>query len=122
MMEKFTVDEIEKRLDECFERLETLPAGDPETTPVIKEINELIEARNNLMKSDDEHVKSLIEIEHMKSSKKEKIVKYSIEAAKVLLPLGLYGFLTMLGFQFETNGGISSKFFSNVLNKIKPER
>ena len=62
------------------------------------------------------------DVEKSKIEKRDRMIKYAIDAAGIVLPLMLYWTWMGRGFRFEETGAITSNTFRNLISKFRPTR
>lgn len=82
--------------------------------------------RRELLRADDEmEMKHEAERESKIRGRKERCIQYiriGLEASGIILPLIFYGVWLRKGFEFEKDGIVTSSFFKNMINRIKPTK
>lgn len=56
------------------------------------------------------------------AARKDRIIRYGIDIGGIVLPLIVYTGLIKTGFKFEETGTVTSSFFRNLINQVKPKR
>ncbi len=54
--------------------------------------------------------------------KKDRIVRYCIDGAAIIVPLIFYGVWVSVGLKFEETGSFQSTIFKGLINRFKPTR
>lgn len=55
-------------------------------------------------------------------ARKDRLIRYGIDIGGIVLPLIVYTGLIKTGFKFEETGTVTSSFFRNLINQVKPKR
>lgn len=58
----------------------------------------------------------------LKDRKVDRIIRSCLEVAGITLPWVIYSYWMRQGFKFEEEGSITSSFFRNIINVVKPKR
>lgn len=82
--------------------------------------------RRELIRADDElELKHETEDDRQAQCKKDRRIQYiriGLEAGGIILPLVCYGVWLKRGFAFEKDGIVTSSFFKNMINRMKPTK
>ena len=82
--------------------------------------------RRELLRAEDElEIKRDAENDRQAQCKKDRRIQYiriGLEASGIVLPLIFYGVWLKKGFEFEKDGIVTSSFFKNMINRIKPTK
>ena len=82
--------------------------------------------RRELLRADEElELRHETEDDRQAQCKKDRRIQYiriGLEASGIVLPLIFYGVWLKKGFEFEKDGIVTSSFFKNMINRIKPTK
>lgn len=139
-MDKSIRELLEEELVADIEALENLSPDTEEykkTVDNIAKLHELLVAeyehelkeesqRRELIRADDElELKHETEDDRQAQCKKDRRIQYiriGLEAGGIILPLVCYGVWLKRGFAFEKDGIVTSSFFKNMINRMKPTK
>lgn len=103
---------IEKELRSDLKYLELLSPNDERYSKALDNIAKLY----SMIPQDDKIEKD------RKDQKIDRMVKYGLETANIVLPLIFYGVWMKRGLRFEENGTFTSTTFRGLFQKFKPTK
>lgn len=139
-MDKSIRELLEEELKADIESLDNLSPDTEEYKKIadnIAKLHELLVAeyehelkdeaqRRELLRAEDElEIKRDAENDRQTQCKKDRRIQYiriGLEAGGIVLPLIFYGVWLKKGFEFEKDGIVTSSFFKNMINRMKPTK
>ena len=139
-MDKSIRELLEEELKADIESLENLSPDTEEYKKIVENIvklHEILDAeyehelkeesqRRELLREDEElELKHETENDRQTQCKKDRRIQYvriGLEASGIVLPLIFYGVWMRKGFEFEEKGIVTSTFFKNLINRIRPTK
>lgn len=139
-MDKSIRELLEEELKADIESLNNLSPDTDEYKKIVENIvklHEILDAeyehelkeesqRRELLRAEDElEIKREAENDRRTQCKRDRRVQYiriGLEASGIILPLIFYGVWMNRGFEFEKEGTVTSSFFKNIINRIKPTK
>ena len=129
------MDRIQEITDLMADRVKSLPAGSKEEGEAVDSLVKLYRVQLDQAKSDLEWEDRIARREmeerqieqnefertvQEKERKIDRVIRTSIEAAGITLPLIFYGIWMKRGFRFEESGSYTSQTFRSLFSKFKP--
>ena len=139
-MDKSIRELLEEELKADIESLDSLSPDTEEYKKIVENIvklHELLDTeyehdlkeesqRRELLRADEElELRHETEDDRQTQCKKDRRIQYiriGLEASGIVLPLIFYGVWLKKGFEFEKDGIVTSSFFKNMINRIKPTK
>lgn len=139
-MDKSIKEMLEEEMAADIEALDNLSPDVEEYQKVVENIAKLhkllmdendLELKDDSQRRDhqraDEELQLKYETENDRQAqcKKDRRIQYiriGLEASGLILPLIFYGVWLRKGFEFEQNGTVTSSFFKNTINRIRPTK
>lgn len=139
-MDKSIRELLEEELKADIESLNNLSPDTDEYKKIVENIvklHEILDAeyehelkeesqRRELLRAEDElEIKRDAENDRQTQCKRDRRIQYiriGLEASGIILPLIFYGVWLKKGFEFEKEGIVTSSFFKNMINRIKPTK
>lgn len=116
--------DIQKMLDERIaseiEDLDNLASGTDEKTAAVEDLAKLHKMRMEEMKAQNEVDSKRAEEAKLEESRRSRWFNAGLTGIGIVLPLICYGHWFKSGLMFEQTGAVSSSFFRNLVNGMKP--
>lgn len=136
-MEQETKELLEEQIQKELARLETIPVGSDEHAKACESISKLCKVLLEQIR-DEASFEEIVDREDLEmkrfnlektlkereavAAKKDRLIRYGIDIGGIVLPLIVYAGLIKTGFKFEETGTVTSSFFRNLINQVKPKR
>lgn len=110
---------LKTEIETEFKRLEELTPGSEEHKAVLDELTKLMDRMTEIEKSENEVV---AQAAARKDERVDRVVKNTIGAAGVILPLIVTIWGTKAAFEFEKEGTVTTLIGRGFLNKLLPKK
>ncbi len=110
---------LNSEISEEIENLKTLDPGSKEHSAAVESLEKLYKLRIEENKAQTEEKES--EIKHSEESE-NRYLRFTAEAAGIILPLMFYAFWMKKGLKFEETGTFTSATFRGLINRFRPTK
>lgn len=132
-MDEKTNELLTKSLRESIEGLECLEFGSAEWLKAVEGIEKMYKVKVEVFKAESDCVENRertyaaerendIKKRQLAADRKDRIIRYVISGAEIVIPLIFYGIWMGKGFKFEESGSYTSTTFRNLFSKFKPTK
>ena len=136
-METDTKEMLEEQIQKELAELQNLETGSEEHVKACESISKLCKVLLEQTR-DEAAFEEIVDREDLESkrfnldkiykeqeaaeARKDRLIRYGIDIGGIVLPLIVYTGLIKTGFKFEETGTVTSSFFRNLINQVKPKR
>ena len=117
---------LEDTIESIIQDLSTLQIGSKERTAAIEDLTKLyklkIEETKTELEQEEKFERRIMDSTQAVEQKKDRRIKYILEAVGIGAPLVFYGIWMHKGFKFEETGSITSPVFKGLINRFRPTK
>lgn len=117
---------LEKTIESMIQDLNVLQIGSKERASAIEDLTKLyklkIDESKTELEQEEKFERRIMDQTQAIEQKKDRRIKYVIEAVGIGAPLIFYGIWMNRGFKFEETGTFASKTFMNLINRFRPTK
>lgn len=111
---------LNDQIEQAIQNLNGLEAGTEAQTAAVNNLAKLYQLKNDESKLKANAEDNELKAAQFKEQIKNRKVDIGIAAAELMIPLIFYGYWMRQGFKFEQTGAVTSSFFRQLINRIKP--
>ena len=106
---------LNEEINRLYQKMSTLDPDSKEYAEMEDKWTKLVDRKLEIEKLESSEAQAE---KQMKEDRKDRVVRYIIEGAKIVLPLSLTAVGTILAFTFEEKGTISSNIGKKFMDKL----
>ena len=117
---------LDEVIESGLERLSMVDLGTDESEAIIDDLAKLYKLKFEGVKIDEEltdkDMNRDVIVQQVNERETDRRIRLCMDSASIILPMMFYGYWMRKGFIFEETGTYTSKTFTNLMNRLGPNK